>query len=36
MDIIYSHPWWTTLWLVIIFGCLSEIKFSNKADKGDK
>jgi hypothetical protein len=25
MHVIYAHPWWTTLWLVIIFGFISEI-----------
>lgn len=25
MEIIYMHPWWTTLWIVLIFGFLSEM-----------
>jgi hypothetical protein len=26
MEIIYSHPWWTTFWLLIIFnGSLIKI-----------
>lgn len=30
MEILYEHPWWTTLWIVIIFGFLSEIGKKNK------
>lgn len=24
MEYLYLHPWWTTLWIVLIFGFLSE------------
>lgn len=30
MEIIYEHPWLTTLWLLIIFGSLSEIKIGGR------
>lgn len=32
MNIVYAHPWLTTLWLIIIFGCISEIGKTRKND----
>ncbi len=32
MEIFFEHPWWTTLWIVLIFGCLSEIKIGSRKD----
>ena len=25
MELIYSHPWWTTLWLIIICGTIRNL-----------
>ncbi|SMQ75908.1 hypothetical protein SAMN05444673_2561 [Bacillus sp. OV166] len=25
MEVVYQHPWWTTLGVIIAFGFLSEI-----------
>lgn len=30
MELLYEHPVWTTVWLIIIFGCLSEIKIGGR------
>jgi hypothetical protein len=24
MEILFEHPWWTTIWIFLIFGFLSD------------